>query len=173
MTMPPDWKLLADLPPADLQATLLAEADAVMNGQPGPEEDRLLPALPEPVRATWLLGWLDYEVSQGSLLAYFYNSHGRHARLAAGVLRRIGASRMADVVAEADASCERASAAWAVRRTEMDADGEPTGAKPSIGLSNARDLGRLTGQYWKAAADEDWCAKLDTYLQEQVALLAE
>ncbi|HTU76082.1 MAG TPA: DUF4375 domain-containing protein [Trebonia sp.] len=170
--MPPDWKLLADLNPGDLQATLLAQADAVMNGQPGPEEDRLLPSLPEPVRATWLLGWLDYEVSQGSLLAYFYNSHGRHARLAAGVLRRIGADRMADVVAEADASCERACGEWAARRAETDAGDHRTVAGPSIGLSNARDLGRLTGQYWKAAADEDWAGKLGSYLQEQVALLA-
>ena len=68
--MSPDWKLLAELTSGDLQTALLAEADAVLNGEPGPEEDRLLPALPEPLRAIWLLNWLDYEVSQGSLLAY-------------------------------------------------------------------------------------------------------
>ena len=94
--MPPDWRLLADLTPNELQAALLAEAGAVMDRKSGPEEDRLLPALPEPVRVIWLLGWLDFEVTQGSLLAYFYNSHGRHAPLAAEVFRRIGASRMAD-----------------------------------------------------------------------------
>ena len=170
--MPPDWTLLAGLTPGDLQTALLAEADAVMNGQPGPEEDRLLPALPEPVRAIWLLSWLDYEVSQGSLLAYFYNRHGRHARLAAGVLRRIGATRMADAVAEAVASYEPASAEWAARRAEMDAVGEFAVVKPYKGLSNAGDPDRLTDQYWQAAADDDWGTKLDIYLREQVRLLA-
>lgn len=51
VTMPPDWTLLVGLDPGDLQTAMLAEADAVMNGQPGPEQDRLLPALPEPLRA--------------------------------------------------------------------------------------------------------------------------
>src|SRR5215510_3764054 len=171
--MPPDWTLLAGLDPGDLQTALLAEADAVMDGQPGPEEDRLLPALPEPLRAIWLLNWLDYEVSQGSLLAYFYNRHGRHARLAAGVLRRIGANRMADVVAEAAASYERASAEWAARRAEMDAAGEFAVVKPYRGLSNADELSQLTDQYWQAAADDDWGSKLDIYLRDQVRRLTE
>ena len=46
--MPPDWTRLAGLAGDDFQLALLAEADAVMDGQPDPEEDRLLPALPEP-----------------------------------------------------------------------------------------------------------------------------
>jgi hypothetical protein len=102
--MSPDWTLFATLAPDDLQAALLAEVGAVTNGKSGPEEDRLLQALPEPLRTMWLLNWLDYldyGVSQGSLLAHFYNSHGRHAPLAVGVLRRIGAHRMAAVVAGA------------------------------------------------------------------------
>ena len=144
-----------------------------MDAQPGPQEDRLLSALPGPLRAIWLLNWLDYEVSQGSLLAYFDNRHGRHARLAAGVLRRIGADRMADIVAEAAASYERASAEWAARRAEMDAAGEFAVVKPYTGLSNAGDLARLTHEYWQAAADDDWGSKLDIYLREQVRLLAE
>ncbi|HEU5392827.1 MAG TPA: hypothetical protein VFV73_43760 [Streptosporangiaceae bacterium] len=74
--MPPDWRLLADLSPGDLQTALLAQADAVLDGRSGPGEDRLLPSLPEPARAIWLLGWLDFEVTQGSLPAYFCNSHG-------------------------------------------------------------------------------------------------
>jgi hypothetical protein len=173
VTMSPDWKLLADLTPNDLQTALLAEVDAVMNGQSSPEKDRLLVTLPEPLRAMCLLNWLDYEVSQGSLLAYFYNTHGRHASLAVDVLRRIGAHRMADVVAEAAASYERASAEWAARRTEVDAAGEFAVVKPYAGLSNARDLDRLTDQYWQAAEDDDWGAKLDAYLSKQVTLLAE
>jgi hypothetical protein len=171
--MSPDWRLLANLAPSDLQTALLAQADAAMDGQPGPEEDRLLPALPEPLRAIWLLNWLDFEVSQGSLLAYFYNRHGRHARLAVEVLRRIGANRMGDVVAEAAASYEHASAEWAARRAKMDAAGEFAVVKPYAGLSNARDLDRLTDQYWQAADDDDWGSKLDLYLRERVRLLAE
>lgn len=171
--MPPDWKQLADLTPDDLQMALLAEADAVMGGRYGPEEDRLLAALPEPLRAIWLLNWLDYEVSQGSLHAYFYNRHGRHARLAVELLRRMGANRMADVVAEAAASYQPASAEWAARRAEVDAAGEFAVVNPYAGLSNARDLDRLTDQYWQAADDDDWGSKLDGYLREQVRQLAE
>jgi hypothetical protein len=171
--MSPDWRLLADLPPNDLQTALLAEADAVMDGQSGPEEDRLLLTLPEPLCAIWVLNWLDYEVSQGSLLAYFYNSHGRHASLAVEVLRRIGANRMADVVAEAGASYKRASAEWGARRVELDALGEFAVVKPYAGLSNARDLAQLTDQYWQAADDDDWGSRIDDYLSDQVRLLAE
>src|SRR5262249_61940849 len=98
--MPPDWKQLADLTPDDLQMALLAEADAVMGGQYGPEEDRLLAALPEPLRAIWLLNWLDYEVSQGSLHAYFYNRHRRPAPLARELLPPMGANPMAHGLGE-------------------------------------------------------------------------
>jgi hypothetical protein len=42
--MPPDWKQLAGLTSDDLQTALLAEAGAVMTGQPGPERDRDPPA---------------------------------------------------------------------------------------------------------------------------------
>jgi hypothetical protein len=166
-----DWRLLAGLSPGELQAALLAEAGAVMDQKSGPEEDRLLSVLPEPVRAIWLLRWLDFEVTQGSLLAYFYNSHGRHAPLAAGVLRRIGASRMADVVARAAASYGRASAGWAARHAELDALGEFAVVKPYAGLPNADDLDQLTDQYRQAADDDDWGSRLDTYLHEQVAML--
>jgi hypothetical protein len=173
VTVPPDWRLLADLSPADLQTALLAQADTVLDGRSGPEEDRLLPSLPEPVRAIWLLSWLDFEVTQGSLLAYFYNSHGRHARLAVEVLRRMGASRMADVVAEAAASYERASTGWAARRADVAAFGEFSVVKPYAGPPNTDDLIRLTDQYWLAADDEDWGSRLDAYLSEQVRLRTE
>lgn len=171
--MPPDWRLLAQLAPGDLQTALLAEADAVLDGKSGPEEDRLLQALPLPVRAIWLLGWLDFEVSQGSLLAYFCNSHGRHAHLAIEVLRQVGASRMADVIAEAAVSYEDAFAEWAARRAELDAFGEYAVVKPYTSLSNTHDLARLTDQYWQAADDNDWGSRLDAYLGEQVRLLTE
>jgi hypothetical protein len=169
--MPPDWRLLADLTPSDLQTALLAEADAVMKGKSGLEEDRLLPTLPEPVRAIWLLSWLDFEVTQGSLLAYFYNSHGRHGPLAAEALRQLGANRMADVVTQAAASYERASTEWAARRAELDALGEFAVVRPYADLPNARELDQLTDQYWQATDDDDWGSKLDAYLSEQVRLL--
>lgn len=124
--MPPDWELLADLTPNELQA---------------------------------------------ALLAYFYNSHGRHASLAVGVLRRMGANRMADTVAQAAANYGRASAEWASRRADLDALGEFAVVKPYAGLSNAHDLAQLTDQYWQAADDDDWGSKLDSYLHEQVVLL--
>jgi hypothetical protein len=170
--MSPDWKLLAGLPADELQSALLAEVDAVMEGQPCREEDRLLLALPEPLRAMWLVNWLDFEVSQGSLLAYFYNSHGRHATQAIDLLRRLGANHMAAVLAQAASSYEQASAEWAARRAENDAAGEFAVVKPYKGLSNAADLGRLTDEYWEAADDDDWGSKLDAYLSEQVRLLA-
>jgi Domain of unknown function (DUF4375) len=170
--MPADWTRLADLAPNDLQTALLAEAGAVMDGRAGPEADRLLLTLPEPIRAIWVLNWLDYEVSQGSLLAYFYNSHGRHAQLAVEVLRRMGANRMADVVAEAAASCVHGCGEWAVRRADADAAGEFAVVKPYAGLPGAGDLVGLTDRYWQAAADDDWGSRLDAYLREQVRLLA-
>lgn len=139
--MSPDWRLLADLTPADLQAALLDQAGAEMTGKSDREEDDLLRTLPEPVRAVWLLDWLDFEVAQGGLLAYFGNSHGRHAALAVGVLHRIGADRMGDVVARAAAT------------------------------SDDRELDQLTDEYWRAADDDDWGSRLDAYLSEQAGLL--
>jgi len=169
----PDWGRLAELAPDDLLTALLAEVDAVMAGQSGLEEDGLLLTLPEPLRVMWLVSWLDFEVSQGSLLAYFYNAHGRHAALAVGVLRQMGANRMADVVAEAAASYGRASAEWAARRAELDAVGESAVVRPYKGLSNASELTRLTGEYWQAADDDEWGSRLDAYLREQIRVLAE
>lgn len=43
----------------------------------------------------WQLHWLDYEVSQGSLLDYSCN---RHAPLAVDVLRRMAANPVAEAV---------------------------------------------------------------------------
>jgi hypothetical protein len=171
--MTPDWRALAALSPGGLQAALLAEAETAMQGHYGPDEDRLLPTLPEPVRAIWIISWLDFEVAQGSLLAYFYNSHGRHASLAVEVLRKIGANRMADVVSEAAASHEHAFAEWTARRAENDALGEFAVVKPYAGLPNAHDLTQLTDQYWQAADDDDWGSRLNAYLHQQVRLLAE
>ena len=171
--MPLDWTLLAALEPGDLQARLLAEADAVMNGHDGEEEDRLLPSLPEPLRAIWLVDWMDFEICQGSMLAYFYNSHGRHARLAAGVLSRIGAAAMAGVLSEAADVYERSSAEWEARRAGNDALGEGTVLRPYKDLPGTDALSQLTRRFWDAASTGDWGTKLDHYLAGQVRNLAD
>jgi hypothetical protein len=167
-----DWALLAALEPGDLQARLLAEAGAVMDGHDGEEEDRLLASLPEPLRATWLVDWMDFEISQGSILAYFYNSHGRHARLAASVLSQIGAATMASILSEAIDVYERSPAEWEARRASNDALGEGTVLRPYKNLPGTSALSQLTDQFWDAASTDDWGAKLDHYLAGQVRNLA-
>jgi Domain of unknown function (DUF4375) len=62
-----------------------------------------LAGLPRRLQVLWLLNWLELEVSQGSLLAYFFNSSGRHAALAVAALQGIGAGHMAQVLTEAAA----------------------------------------------------------------------
>lgn len=79
-------------------------SDTATEGKTGAEEDAAVAGLPDPVRVIWLLNWLDYEVSQGSLLAYFFNSHGRFATQTADVLDRIGATGMAQVLRQAEAA---------------------------------------------------------------------
>lgn len=78
----PDWAALEDLDDNQLAATLLEYLDAVMAGRSAEAEDALLAVLPRPLQALWLLSWLELQVTQGSLLAYFFNSAGRHAALA-------------------------------------------------------------------------------------------
>lgn len=80
-----------------------------MRGLSDQEEDDLLARIPSPLRVLWALDWLDFEMSQGSLLAYFFNAHGRHARPAAQALRDIGATRMASVIQQATDSVTAAS----------------------------------------------------------------
>jgi len=76
----PDWAALEDLDDNQLAATLLEYLDAVMAGRSVEAEDALLAVLPWPLQALWLLSWLEFEVTQGSLLAYFFNSAGRLPR---------------------------------------------------------------------------------------------
>jgi len=170
--MSPDWHLLAQLAADELSNCLCSEVDGLMNGKAEADEDELLAKLPEPLRAMWLIEWLDFEVSQGSLLAYFFNSHGRHASQTIEVLRRMGARRMADVLAEAAGSHQCASAEWRARHDELDALGEYAVVTPYAGLSNAGSFDELTDKYWQAA-DDDWGDKLNEYLSAQVKLLAD
>jgi hypothetical protein len=164
-----DWRELSGVSSGELQAALLAELDVVMAGHSYQEEDELLARLPVPLRVMWVLSWLEFEVTQGSLLAYFYNTHGRHAAQAVQALRDIGAAGMADVVMRAAESVTTASEEWAARRDEMNRQPEHSVVRPYVGLSNADQLAELTDQYG-AAADEDgwWGDKLDVFLSRAV-----
>ena len=77
---------------------LLNWLDEAMRGHLGAEEDVILGGLRPLLNVMYLLNWLDFEVTQGSFLAYFANSHGRHATLAAQALRTIGATDTASVL---------------------------------------------------------------------------
>lgn len=167
-----DWRAAAELPARELEDLLLDEADRIMAGLSDEDEDRMLVSLAEPLRAIWLLNWLDFEVCQGSLLAYFFNRHGRHATLATEVLRKLGASRMADVVAAAERSHRPAEAEWTARRHELSELGEYAVVQPYAGLASAHELGDLTDRYWEAAKLDNWGNKLEAYLHEQVLLVA-
>jgi hypothetical protein len=117
----------------------------------------------------WVLDWLDFEVSQGSLLAYFFNSHGRHASLAVQALRDIGALRMASVVRQAAESVAATSSEWTDRHDEIDDRPAHATRLPYAGLSNADYLGELTEQFWAAANEECWGEKLEAFLSNAVA----
>jgi Domain of unknown function (DUF4375) len=164
-----DWRELSGLTAGELQVALLAELDVVMGGRSDQEEDELLARLPAPLRVMWVLSWLDFEVTQGSLLAYFYNPHGRHAAQAVQALREIGAVGMADVVLRAAESVAAVSEEWAARRDEMNREQEYSVLHPYVGLSNADQLSELTEQYWAAAEAEAWWGdQLDAFLSSAV-----
>jgi len=134
---------LTQLDSAALQEELLRLSNDAMSGLSGRAEDDAASALPEPVRVMWLINWLDFEIAQGSLLAYFYNSHGRFAVQAAAALEAIGAPRMAAIVRSAQA---------------MSGDDQR--------------LEELTDEYWRAADADDWGPKLDRFLRRSVDQLA-
>ena len=121
----------------------------------------------------WLLNWLEFEVAQGSLLAYFFNSSSRHAALAVAALRDIGAGRMAEVLAEAAAVVAAHRAAWDQRRSDLDALPEWTVTRPYHGLPQADLLGgSMTSRFLEAAQLDDWGSQLGAYLRRQVGSIA-
>jgi hypothetical protein len=131
-------------------------------------EDAALASLPEPLRVLWYLNWLDFEVSQGSLLAYFMNTHARHAAAASAALRRIGAEATAEALDEAQAVVRREADAWSARRAEIDGVGEYAVVHPYRELAGADDLGELSDRF-RAMADRDAVGeKLAQYLASEV-----
>lgn len=152
--------------PEERQNALLAEADVLFAQMPN---EAGLAAAPMLLQFAWLLSWLDYEVSQGSLLAYFMNSHGRYAVQTAAALDDIGASRMAHVLRRALATYEEGEAAWDARRSELAQVEEFAVVTPYRDLPNSDVLGGdLTDDYWRAADDDDWGTKLDAFIEREV-----
>ena len=169
----PDWAALEDLDDDQLAAALLEYLDAVMAGRSAQAEDALLAVLPWPLQALWLLSWLEFEVTQGSLLAYFFNSAGRHAALAVAALHDIGAGGMEQVLTEAAAVVAADGAAWDKGRSDLDVLPEWTVTQPYRGLPQADILGgSMTSRFWEAAQIDDWGQRLDAYLRRQVGSIA-
>lgn len=147
---------------------LLENLDAVVVSSNDPaEEDRAVERLPQPLSVLYYLNWLDFEVSQGSLTAYLFNTHGRHASEAARSLRIIGADDMASVLDRAVAIVRTREAAWMERRNELEQLPTYAVTRPYRDLDGTDDLADLTDDYWTAAASDDWGDMLEEYLNGQ------
>lgn len=131
------------MPSATQQKVLLTELQVLTSELSIEQQTELLAALPPPLRVLFLLDWLDFEIAQGSLVAYFTNSHGRHAEQALEALWEIGATRMAEALSEAI----------------------QTSADPP----DAARLIELTDRYEDAADQDAWGDKLETYLRRTIA----
>jgi Domain of unknown function (DUF4375) len=168
----PDWQRLSTLDDGDLQMGLLNWLDEAMRGHYGEEEDALLASLHPPLDVMFLLNWLEFEVVQGSFLAYFANSHGRHATLAAQALRTIGATDTASVLDRARAVFEANSDAWHARREEMNQVEEYAVVTPYVGLPGVEALSDLTDEYSEAQRRDRFSDLFDDYLRRSVKELA-
>lgn len=147
---------------------LLNWVDEVMDGHDGAEEDSILAGLRPPLNVMFLLNWLDFEVMQGSFLAYFLNSHGRHARLAARALETIGAAQTASVLERARGIVEANAAAWNARNEELDQLEEFAVVRPYVGLPGADELSQLTGEYWDAQRSDRYNDLFNDYFRRSV-----
>ena len=69
---PGDWSGIEELRGSALVSRLLDNLDEILGDHlASPEsEDARLTDLPEALQVLWHLNWLDFEVSQGSMLAY-------------------------------------------------------------------------------------------------------
>jgi hypothetical protein len=168
----PNWQQLSTLDDGDLQMSLLKWIDEVMDGHYGAEEDSILGGFRPPLDVMFLLNWLDFEVTQGSFLAYFLNSHGRHARLAAKALKTIGAAKTASVLERARGVFEANSAAWDARNDELDQVEEFAVVRPYVGLPGADELSDLTDEYWEAQRSDRYTDLFDDYVRRSVVHLA-
>lgn len=113
----------------------------------GDHEDKALRALPAPLADFWILGWLDYEVTQGGLATYFMNSHGRQVLLAVDALRRCGAEDVAQCLEEAHSIVSRHEATWAKRTQDLDAAGEFAIVYPFRDLDGVDELSPVAERF--------------------------
>jgi len=162
-----DWDVVQGLEPGPLQTALLDLVQGVMSGRSEDDEARAAASLPEPLLTIWILSWLDFEVTQGSLIAYFYNSHGRFAPATAEALERIGAQRMSAVLRRAITTHAAVRDTWFERRGALSAPGDVV-LGPYEDLPGLEELGELTNEYWTAAEADEWGEKLDRYLVRSV-----
>jgi hypothetical protein len=172
MQQEPNWQQLSTLNDGDLQMSLLNWIDEVMNGHYGADEDTILRGLRPPLNVIFVLNWLDFEVTQGSFLAYFLNSHGRHASLAVEALKTIGAAKTASVLERASGVFEANSAAWDARNEELDQVEEFAVVRPYVGLPGADELSDLTDEYWEAQRSDRYTDLFDGYVRRSVVHLA-
>jgi hypothetical protein len=169
-----DWRRFEGLTSLELTNALQVEVDRMMRGLADDEEDALLVRLPQPLRVLWLLDWLDFEVAQGSLLAYFSNSHGRHAMDAAQALRDVGATHMADTLTRAAELAAAARGEWEARWRQLSQlDPGDVLASPYAGLPHAEALDELTDEYRVAAEQDEWGEKLESFLARSVRVEVE
>ncbi len=151
---------------------LLNWLDEAMRGHLGAEEDVILGGLRPLLNVMYLLNWLDFEVTQGSFLAYFANSHGRHATLAAQALRTIGATDTASVLDRARTVFEANSAAWRTRQEELDQLEEYAVVTPYVDLPGVEELSDLTDEYWDAQRRDSYSDLFSDYFRRSVKELA-
>src|SRR4029077_13461908 len=168
----PDWQRLSTLDDGELQMGLLNWLGDAMRGHEGAEEAAMLAGLRPPLNVMFLLNWLEFEVLQGSFLAYFANSHGRHAALAAQALRTIGATETASVLDRARGVFEANSDPWHARQEEMNQLEEFSVVTPYAGLPGVHALSDLTDEYWEAQRRDRFSGLFDDYFRRSVNQLA-
>jgi len=169
----PDWTTLSTLEPMQLSRRLQEWLDELMKGKYGSEEeDQILGELPEPLQAVWVLNWMDFEVTMGSLLAYFGNGQMPHADAAIRALRMIGAEGMASVLERATAVYDTNADAWSKRDEELRQVEEYAVVQPYKWLPGVDELSKLTERYYELEREEGWRRRLAAYLQSWVADLA-
>jgi hypothetical protein len=169
----PDWTSLTTLEPMELSRRLQEWLDELMKGKYGSkEEDQILGELPEPLQAVWVLNWMDFEVTMGSLLAYFGNGQRRHVDAAIRGLRTIGATGMASVLERATAVYDTNADAWSERDKELNQLDEYSIVQPYKELPGVEQLSELTDAYYQMEKEESWRRRLADYVQRSVAELA-
>lgn len=135
-----------------LARALVDFLDGAMPAADPEEEDRALATLPLPLRDLWVLTWLESEVAEGSLFAYFWNAHGRHAALAVEALERIGATSLSELLGQALALVNEHDEAWQRARFALSARGVEAMAHPYKQLEGAAELDALSRRF----SDEMW-----------------